>query len=517
MSDELPPVLCDDESTWRHKGEKIDLPRLLQLIEENGGPEGLDLHGCNMAFIDARPETLRYRVGAYARDHGRDAIPPWVARYTGAGIDLYAAHLEHANLAGAHLENADLEDAHLESAALLQTHLENAKLDGAHLEGAAFDDAHLDDASLGAAHLERATLDGTRLQRADLRDAHLQHAALTRAHLQDAFLWAAHLDDADLAGAHLENAVLEDADLRNAKLWAAHLEDAILLATHLEKTDLWGARLDRAFWYGSYLDRTRIRRESLGGAIGEELAAKGHVSHHYIPRAFIYARESYLALKTNFDSIGRYGDASWAYVKEQQMEKAMSFPTTVGHRWIRRSVRQGHKRWVRSKRGRLGRFVRGSILGRLQWAWLHLRLFAGLCPRALKQEMARRDERGQERDEWLSRWRWARNWAYELLTGYGERVYMPVIWAGVVVLLFALIYAAAGNIASGDVGALQSHPTHSLITALTHSISAFATVGFNTLEPVGWGARLLTAIEAMFGIGLFALFVFTLGNRMRRS
>jgi hypothetical protein len=49
------------------------------------------------------------------------------------------------------------------------------------------------------------------------------------------------------------------------------------------------------------------------------------------------------------------------------------------------------------------------------------------------------------------------------------------------------------------------------------SISAFATIGFNTLEPVGWGARLLTALEAMFGIGLFALSVFTLGNRMRRS
>ncbi len=33
MSDELPPVRCDDESTWRHKGEKIDLPRLLTAIE----------------------------------------------------------------------------------------------------------------------------------------------------------------------------------------------------------------------------------------------------------------------------------------------------------------------------------------------------------------------------------------------------------------------------------------------------------------------------------------------------
>jgi len=94
---------------------------------------------------------------------------------------------------------------------------------------------------------------------------------------------------------------------------------------------------------------------------------------------------------------------------------------------------------------------------------------------------------------------------------------MPVIWAGVVVLLFAAIYAAAGNIAAGDVGAEKADPTHNPITALVHSISAFATIGFNTLEPQGSGARLLTAIEAMFGIGLFALFVFTLGNRMRRS
>jgi len=199
------------------------------------------------------------------------------------------------------------------------------------------------------------------------------------------------------------------------------------------------------------------------------------------------------------------------------MEKAAHFPTTAGHRWIRRSVRRGHRRWLKGRPGRLGRLVRRTILGRLQRAWLHVCLFARLCPREVKQEMARRDEDGNERDEWFSWWRWARNWAYELLAGYGERVHMPVIWAGVVVLVFALIYAAAGNIASGDVGALQSQPTHSPITALTHSISAFATVGFNTLEPVGWGARLLTAIEAMFGIGLFALFVFTLGNRMRRS
>jgi hypothetical protein len=79
---------------------------------------------------------------------------------------------------------------------------------------------------------------------------------------------------------------------------------------------------------------------------------------------------------------------------------------------------------------------------------------------------------------------------------------MPLIWAAAVIAAFTAIYAGAGNVASGQGGA-----THNLLTALTHSIAAFATVGFNTLEPVGWGARLLTAIEAMFGIGLFALFV----------
>ena len=39
-----------------------------------------------------------------------------------------------------------------------------------------------------------------------------------------------------------------------------------------------------------------------------------------------------------------------------------------------------------------------------------------------------------------------------------------------------VIYAAAGNIASGDVGAEQGQSTHSPATALVHSISAFATI-----------------------------------------
>jgi uncharacterized protein YjbI with pentapeptide repeats len=466
VSAELPPDCCDDSTSWRHKGEKIDLPRLLELIEGNGGPEELDLHGCNMERIDARPGSLCPYVDAYAQKHGPNAWPPWLSPDDERGINLRGAHLS-----GAHLEGAILDAARLE----------NAQLHRAYLRGA----------FLGRAHLE--------------------HAEASSARLESAALWLAHLENADLGHAHLESA-----DLRGA-----HLENAVLDFTHLEDTNFVWSRLHGAFWREAYLDRTRMRRESLGQAIGDELGAKGRAARS---SSFHHAREAYLLLKTNFDSIGRYDDASWAYVKEQQMEKAMYFPTTPGHRWIRRSVRQRHRRWLngnpRHRRrlirantlGRLHRFLRTSILACLQWGWLHVLLFLGRCPREVKQKMARRDEHGNERDEWFSSWRWARNWSYELLTGHGERPQIPVMWAVVVVVLFALTYAGAGNIASGEGGG-----THNFLTALTHSIAAFATVGFNTLEPVGWGARLLTAVEAMFGIGLFALFVFTLGNRMRRS
>lgn len=371
MSDELPPVLCDDESTWRHKGEKIDLPRLLQLIEDKGTPQGLDLHGCDMSRIDARPEVLLPYAESYRREHGPKATPPWLTPW-------YAI-----NLGGAHLEMSDLKWA---------------RLDGA-----------------------------------DLASARAQGADLYEANLHEARLSVAKLKRANLVWANLRAALLTGADLRNADLYAAYLQGA----------ELWGARLEGALWCGAHLDRTRLRREQLGPVIGDELAAKGRASYPSpISPTFHNAREAYLALKTNFESIGRYDDAAWAYVKERRMEKAALF---------------GHLNWQNS----------GS---------------------------------------------WLFSWLADALAGYGEHWWKPLLWAAVVIAVFAGIYAGAGNVAAGEDGG-----THNVLTAFTHSIAAFATVGFNTLEPQGWGARLLTAIEAMLGIGLFALFIFTLGNRMRRS
>jgi len=433
---DLPPVRCEDPSTWRHKGEKIDLPRLLELIEENGGPEGLDLHGCDMRGIDATPDALKPHAEHYKRQYS-PCEPPWLA--ISKGISLCEAHLERARLDRAKLGQGDLRGANLKGAWLTWAGLESA----------------------------------------DLYDAHLQDANLSQAQLQSAeLIWT------DLRGA------LISGNLRGAYLYMADLTDAVFLG---------GAR-GAALWYRARLEGTRLRRDQLGPAIGDELWAKGRGGWR---SRFYEAKEAYMALKINFESIGRYDDAAWAYVKERQMEKALHFPTTAGLRWIREELRRGARRWRRKNPGRVRRFLRSSLLGRARWVWMHLRVFLGVC---------RADVKSPTGEEHIDRPRWLRNWLYELTTGYGERPQMPLVWAIAVIAAFTAVYAVAGNVASGGGGA-----THDLVTALTHSIAAFATVGFNTLEPVGWGARLLTAIEAMFGIGLFALFVFTLGNRMRRS
>jgi hypothetical protein len=241
-------------------------------------------------------------------------------------------------------------------------------------------------------------------------------------------------------------AQLQRADLRQAHLEGVNLEGAQLQGLNLYIV----ASLVKSQWSGALLDRTLMSRQSLGKAIGDELIARREGAAENYRRA----SEAYLLLKNNFNQIGRYEDAAWAYVKEQQMDKMA-----------------------------------------LYWQW-----------------------RASLRRNWFDFLRWIRNWAFELLSGYGERTWMPVIWAFVVIGGFTAVYAIGGDIApdfAGDPAAAQG--SHSVLDALTHSIAAFSTIGFNSLEPIGSTARLLTAIESALGISLFALFIFTLGNRMSRS
>jgi uncharacterized protein YjbI with pentapeptide repeats len=464
----------EDRSTWPRNGLVIRRDELLRLIEEKGAPLDLDLRGARFLGdgqedvplsnpIDLSPEALADPATAYKKKRG-GSEPPWLD--SNGGIHLVGAWLQ-----GAHLGFAKLQGAHLGYA-----RLQGAVLRHAQLQGAVLSYAELQGADLSEAQLQGADLYGAQLQGADLSLAQLKEADLFEAQLQGACLIGTELQEAVLGGAQLQGADLYGAQLRGAKLWSAQLQ----------RVDMYGVEsLDGAHWGPAFLEYTRINRRHLGRSIGDEdeayrLKSAGPEDKESKAGAYRRASEAYLLLKNNFNQIGRYEDASWAYVKEQQMEK-------MAHYW----------RWRAWGQSEEAEEAEEAEEGPSVWEW---RSWGWKVWRA-----------------WGPLWRWLRNWAYELATGYGERVYMPVVWAIVVVVVFAAIYATAGNIASGDVGSLQGEPTHNPLIALVHSISAFATIGFNTLEPQGWGARLLTALEAMFGVGLFALFIFTLGNRMSRS
>lgn len=244
-------------------------------------------------------------------------------------------------------------------------------------------------------------------------------------------LRAAQLQEADLSYAQLQEADLSYAQLQGADFGHAKLQDL----------DLYDVKsLEGARWYGAVFDHTRIKGEHLGKAIGDELTANGYTDQIF----YDYAREAYLLLKNNFNQIGRYEDASWAYVKEQQMERKAYYGEAREH----------------------------------GWPWGGWGAFRG----------------------------WLRNWAYEVSTGYGERPWNAVGLGAFIMAAFALVFWATSTIGN-------------FWDALIYSLATFATfnLGPSAVDPEGRGFEIFSSIEALLGIAILALVVFTLGNRMSRG
>jgi len=400
---------------------------ILKMIEEVGGPENLDLSGKDLSGIDLSKEAITKELEKY-RQNNPDQTPLWFSQETG-GMDLHRAILKKADLSEAHLERADLEGTHLEGASLWGTHLERAFLRWADLEDACLLGANLEDADLTGANLETADLTG------------------------------AHLDRADLAMAHLEGAYLLGANLKGANLWWAQLEWAILMGAHLEKVDLSAATsLAGAYFHRAWLDQTRMTKEQLGGSIGEEIDKEHH-----------QAKEAYLLLKNNFNQIGRYDDASWAYIKERQMEKKTHWPLSYAFKWYGESeLPKEYGTWSRR-------------VDLLRLYLRHLRLFIT-------------------------------DWITELLCLYGESPLRVVAWAAALAfLIFPLLYALFGGVVTAD-GSPVTWGEY-----LRLSLASFATIELANVQAQGIVAQFLRTLEALAGISLLALLMFTVGNRISRS
>jgi hypothetical protein len=153
-----------------HAGEHLTREDVLRLIEEHGGPEGLDLRHADLREADL------------------------------SGVDLHKADLSGANLQGAmfieaELQGTDLMAADLRWADLWDANLQGATLSSANLEGAALLGADLRGASLPDANLQEANLLGARLQGAQLEASDMRRVILAYANLEDANLEGANWGD----------------------------------------------------------------------------------------------------------------------------------------------------------------------------------------------------------------------------------------------------------------------------------------------------------------------------------
>ena len=100
---------------------ELSTQEILQMIDDNDGPEGVDVSGKDLSEIDLSGDIVRgeQRQRCFAR---RDTLPAWAYRGILSswvlGIDLSFAKLQGANLEGADLLGANLKHGHLKGTKL---------------------------------------------------------------------------------------------------------------------------------------------------------------------------------------------------------------------------------------------------------------------------------------------------------------------------------------------------------------------------------------------------------------
>lgn len=484
----VPPAPAEDVADYDEFNratpqEKTE--RVLALIAANGGRLDLPVRAgeaANLMRIDLSREALKARLA----ELGVATAPWWQARLQGAnlararlpeahlaqarlqgavltsadlrGANLIGADLQGARLTEANLEGAELTGANLQGAGLVHANLRHADLTSAKLQGADLGKADLFEAELFAANLQGAKMLGTQLRGAKLHAVNLREALLRETDFRDAVLNGAKLQKADLYEAQLQGAALRGAHLQEATLQGANLQGADLRGAHLEGVDLLVcADIRQIRVQGAWLERTRLRREQLGEVTGDELAARAPQADASA-RADLYqeAKLGYLALKQNFDGLGDYEAASWAYRRERRMRKHQA------------------------------------------------------------QYMALAAWRARQRREALRHaGKFCTDWGQELVCDYGESFWRV---AGCVILIcaaFTLGYGAASGVLRGDLATGQV--TRQPLDWLLFSLGAMTTMGAEGLNPAGVGTQVAVRLEALLTISLIGLLGFVVGNRIRRS
>ncbi|MGH2853000.1 MAG: pentapeptide repeat-containing protein [Solirubrobacteraceae bacterium] len=278
-----------------------------------------------------------------------------------------------------------------------------------------------------------------------------------------------------LGGAHFDDSKVWRGDFANSYLFGASFvrSDAGVCRfakADLSEADFSGATLSRADFRGATLTRTRFSEADLRDAVLTGAA----VDHPYLAGATLANTR----------------------LSRDQFKKGLGEETDEKYR----DAVSGYAALKANFRS-LGLFEDAS------WAYLQER-------RMETKAMAPWRQPGVHVGKKLvAALRWIGGCLSGALVGYGERPLRAILAVPVIIAAYAALYSILGSLAvEGKAASLGACFRYSLTSFVT-----LTTSGNGAASPRSSGAEIWTSLEAMTGVSLIALVMFSLGRRITRS
>ena len=346
---------------------------------------------------------------------------------------------------------------------------------GLDLSGTKLSKSWLTRLKLNRSDLHHTSFDGASLDDVDLSETRAGGAAFSSASLHRVVFRRAELMSADFSSAKLLECNFEDtympmSDWRGATVIRGTFARARLANARLEGVDFSAVNeggLHGVQWSEAHLDRTRLRRDQLGEKLAQEIEAESGL------RVWATREEPYLEFRLPPD----YRPDAFRIARDEYAIHKNNF-ASIG--------RYADSSWAYYKERTMER-------KRLLWSfWIE--------PYERKRDL----------------WAWILNWVEFLLTGYGERPWRAAGASAVTILIFAFLYQW-WDLVEFNSACQKGWECHEFVGHLLYSGAAFVAVGSSVARVNSRLGEVVTILEAGMGIALFALLLFTLGNRISRS
>lgn len=454
---------------------------ITKYVKTNGSTKGLSFAGENLTGIDLSRDAIQEEIKR--QGYSEEQPPPW---YSG---DLKQQELRKRPeiIASARNPNA----------------IEVVSKRGVNLEGVDFSNA-----ILVCANFEGADLVG-----ANFHNAKLYYANFSYARLWDANFTAARLNNATFTGAALQNTDFTKANLNDAIFDKCLLYHAYFKNTEIKKEqikEIWEEKMAKKIQNG-YLfdvrgDTKKIKRELDDNIVSEELL-NNFIQNGFSLSKNVIVKKSLLSKKwILMNKVKKKGLSiliskfDWSSKKWVLIDKVKKKKFTIQKKGEKFTVYGGGIR--KPKRDSRVYYNAASV------AYNRLKNNFVSIGRHNDAGWAFIKEKRMERKTFRVGAKRFFSWFMDISCGYGEQPWKVIILSLFVVILFGFLYLILDGLKTDINIAIRWHDY------FVFSLRNFVTLGLPDIKPFTFVIKTLSSIEAAFGIGLFALLMYSFGRRL---